>query len=117
MLAGQMRVLGRQSGLQPAPMQCTRLGSSSHCGAKAADRPSHRQLVARRQAASRGSVVVRAAEAADRLESQVAVVLGSQWGDEGKGKLVDILAQQYDVVARAQVSYLHLLQHLRTQLH
>ena len=34
---------------------------------------------------------------------QVAAVLGSQWGDEGKGKLVDILAQQYDVVARAQV--------------
>ena len=29
-------------------------------------------------------------------------MLGSQWGDEGKGKLVDILAQQYDVVARAQ---------------
>eukprot|EP01026_Neomeris_dumetosa_P051334 TRINITY_DN4515_c0_g1_i2.p1 TRINITY_DN4515_c0_g1~~TRINITY_DN4515_c0_g1_i2.p1 ORF type:complete len:552 (-),score=74.04 TRINITY_DN4515_c0_g1_i2:247-1848(-) len=33
---------------------------------------------------------------------QVCVVLGTQWGDEGKGKLVDILAQQYDVVARAQ---------------
>jgi hypothetical protein len=31
-------------------------------------------------------------------------VLGTQWGDEGKGKLVDILAQQYDVIARAQVS-------------
>lgn len=31
------------------------------------------------------------------------VVLGTQWGDEGKGKLVDILAQQYDVIARAQV--------------
>lgn len=30
-------------------------------------------------------------------------VLGSQWGDEGKGKLVDILAQQYDIVARCQV--------------
>jgi len=30
------------------------------------------------------------------------VVLGSQWGDEGKGKLVDILAQQYDIIARAQ---------------
>lgn len=29
-------------------------------------------------------------------------VLGTQWGDEGKGKLVDILAQQYDIVARAQ---------------
>ncbi|KAM3568277.1 hypothetical protein VYU27_009599 [Nannochloropsis oceanica] len=30
----------------------------------------------------------------------VDVVLGSQWGDEGKGKLVDILSQKYDVVAR-----------------
>ncbi|KAI9141192.1 Adenylosuccinate synthetase [Paraphysoderma sedebokerense] len=30
------------------------------------------------------------------------VVLGSQWGDEGKGKLVDILAQDVDVVARCQ---------------
>jgi adenylosuccinate synthase len=26
--------------------------------------------------------------------------LGSQWGDEGKGKLVDILAADYDVCAR-----------------
>lgn len=38
------------------------------------------------------------------LNAQVAVVLGTQWGDEGKGKLVDILAQQYDIVARAQVN-------------
>lgn len=38
------------------------------------------------------------------LDARVAVVLGTQWGDEGKGKLVDILAQKYDVVARAQVS-------------
>ena len=29
-------------------------------------------------------------------------MLGSQWGDEGKGKLVDILAREYDVVARCQ---------------
>ncbi len=28
------------------------------------------------------------------------VVVGSQWGDEGKGKIVDMLAHQYDVVAR-----------------
>mmetsp|Transcript_7846 Transcript_7846/g.11208 ORF Transcript_7846/g.11208 Transcript_7846/m.11208 type:complete len:530 (+) Transcript_7846:106-1695(+) len=28
------------------------------------------------------------------------VVLGGQWGDEGKGKLVDILSQKYDVCAR-----------------
>lgn len=32
----------------------------------------------------------------------MAVILGTQWGDEGKGKLVDVLAQQYDIVARAQ---------------
>ncbi|KAF5323740.1 hypothetical protein D9619_012990 [Psilocybe cf. subviscida] len=30
----------------------------------------------------------------------VSVVLGSQWGDEGKGKLVDILAADIDVCAR-----------------
>ena len=24
------------------------------------------------------------------------VVLGSQWGDEGKGKLADVLAAEYD---------------------
>mmetsp|Transcript_33305 Transcript_33305/g.78984 ORF Transcript_33305/g.78984 Transcript_33305/m.78984 type:complete len:505 (+) Transcript_33305:84-1598(+) len=36
------------------------------------------------------------------FDAQVCVVLGTQWGDEGKGKLVDVLAQKYDVVARAQ---------------
>lgn len=36
------------------------------------------------------------------LDAKVAVVLGTQWGDEGKGKLVDILAQKYEIVARAQ---------------
>lgn len=30
-----------------------------------------------------------------------AVILGSQWGDEGKGKLIDILSDKFDVVARA----------------
>ncbi|KAH6819392.1 adenylosuccinate synthase [Perilla frutescens var. frutescens] len=34
--------------------------------------------------------------------SQVSGVLGCQWGDEGKGKLVDILAQHFDIVARCQ---------------
>ncbi|GMJ14817.1 adenylosuccinate synthase [Hibiscus trionum] len=34
--------------------------------------------------------------------SQVSGVLGSQWGDEGKGKLVDILAGHFDIVARCQ---------------
>lgn len=31
----------------------------------------------------------------------IAVVLGTQWGDEGKGKLVDIFAQEYGVIVRA----------------
>ncbi len=30
------------------------------------------------------------------------VILGLQWGDEGKGKIVDYLASKYDVVARFQ---------------
>ena len=30
------------------------------------------------------------------------VVLGLQWGDEGKGKIVDVLARRYPVVARFQ---------------
>ena len=29
-------------------------------------------------------------------------VLGAQWGDEGKGKIVDLLAPQFDLVARYQ---------------
>ena len=33
---------------------------------------------------------------------KVDVLLGLQWGDEGKGKIVDYLAKQYDVVARFQ---------------
>ncbi len=32
----------------------------------------------------------------------VDVVLGLQWGDEGKGKIVDVLTPKYDVVARFQ---------------
>ena len=30
------------------------------------------------------------------------VLLGLQWGDEGKGKVVDVLAPRYDIVARFQ---------------
>ena len=32
----------------------------------------------------------------------VDVILGLQWGDEGKGKIVDVLAKDYDIVARFQ---------------
>ena len=32
----------------------------------------------------------------------VDVLLGLQWGDEGKGKIVDVLTPQYDIIARFQ---------------
>lgn len=47
-------------------------------------------------------MITRAAASEDVFDPQVCVVLGTQWGDEGKGKLVDVLAQQYNIVARAQ---------------
>ena len=31
------------------------------------------------------------------------VVLGSQWGDEGKGKIVDLLTEKASAVARFKV--------------
>ena len=34
------------------------------------------------------------------MEARVCAVLGGQWGDEGKGKLADVLAKNYDVVGR-----------------
>ena len=34
--------------------------------------------------------------------NRVCVVLGSQWGDEGKGKLVDLISGHVQVVARCQ---------------
>jgi len=32
----------------------------------------------------------------------VDVIVGLQWGDEGKGKIVDILSPQYSIIARYQ---------------
>ncbi len=32
---------------------------------------------------------------------RICAVIGAQWGDEGKGKIVDLLAEQYDVIARS----------------
>ncbi len=33
---------------------------------------------------------------------KVDVLLGLQWGDEGKGKIVDVITPQYDIIARFQ---------------
>ena len=38
-------------------------------------------------------------------KNKITVVLGAQWGDEGKGKLVDLVAKDFDVVARCQVRF------------
>ena len=40
----------------------------------------------------------------DRTWSRAYCVLGAQWGDEGKGKIVDLLASEMDVVCRCAVS-------------
>ena len=32
----------------------------------------------------------------------IIVIIGAQWGDEGKGKVVDLLADRFDIVARYQ---------------
>ncbi|HYN83802.1 MAG TPA: adenylosuccinate synthase [Pyrinomonadaceae bacterium] len=36
------------------------------------------------------------------MSSKIIVVVGAQWGDEGKGKIVDLLAERFEVVARYQ---------------
>ena len=38
------------------------------------------------------------------ISNKVCVVLGAQWGDEGKGKIVDLLATSADIVCRVQVN-------------
>ncbi len=36
------------------------------------------------------------------MQNKVDVLLGLQWGDEGKGKIVDVLTPRYDIIARFQ---------------
>lgn len=47
-------------------------------------------------------LVINGADYNKEKDKPVKVVLGAQWGDEGKGKLVDLLAEHADVVARCQ---------------
>ena len=37
--------------------------------------------------------------------NQNIIILGSQWGDEGKGKIVDLLTDKADAVVRFQGGY------------
>lgn len=36
------------------------------------------------------------------MKARMDVLLGAQWGDEGKGKVVDVIAPEYDIIARFQ---------------
>ena len=36
------------------------------------------------------------------LQMSTLIVLGAQWGDEGKGKIVDLFSDRFDIVARYQ---------------
>ena len=36
------------------------------------------------------------------MQGKADILLGLQWGDEGKGKIVDVIAPQYDIIARFQ---------------
>ncbi|KAG6413642.1 hypothetical protein SASPL_126356 [Salvia splendens] len=69
----------------------------------------HQKTIICSAAAKSGSTVIEQGLGDSRPEtnrigdlSHVSGVLGSQWGDEGKGKLVDILAQHFEIVARCQ---------------
>ena len=41
-------------------------------------------------------------ETINKVQERVDVLLGLQWGDEGKGKIVDVLTSNYDIIARFQ---------------
>ncbi|CAD5191537.1 unnamed protein product [Musa acuminata subsp. malaccensis] len=76
------------------------LGASSFCISRGLEWP--RSAAARVVAPAASLSAVEEIDQVDRIASlsQVASVLGTQWGDEGKGKLVDVLAKNFDVVAR-----------------
>ena len=46
-------------------------------------------------------LAIRSSDEIVKKLGQVIYVAGTQWGDEGKGKLVDILSQNYDIIARS----------------
>src|SRR5262252_3535990 len=64
----------------------------------------HRPRPARSSVAALRSPLLacRAVFAAGRAGMPCTVVVGAQWGDEGKGKIVDALSEAADIVARYQ---------------
>ena len=37
-----------------------------------------------------------------QIEMSNTILVGAQWGDEGKGKIIDFMTEQADIVVRAQ---------------
>src|SRR5688500_6881223 len=68
------------------------------------DRPfrDRRRDRARAPAAYVGRARRRPRRQADSFVVPSTVIVGAQWGDEGKGKIVDLLAQESDIVCRYQ---------------
>src|SRR5437868_15537987 len=89
--------------MQPRP----HVGAPLHHGRRrqAADRR-RRRLLQLQARPSRPRPAHRASPAHRRLSYNsgvpATVIVGAQWGDEGKGKIVDLLAQHSDVVCRYQ---------------
>jgi adenylosuccinate synthase len=52
------------------------------------------------QPTAAAGVCVTFEEAGGLMRAKTAVVLGAQWGDEGKGKIVDVLSERFSAVAR-----------------
>src|SRR3954467_15478121 len=71
------------------PVLC---GNALKCGAARAPRRSYWPPA---QAANNATL-----ESLDNMAN--VIILGSQWGDEGKGKIVDLFSEQFDIVARYQ---------------
>src|SRR5215831_3768993 len=57
-------------------------------------------MAARRPELCYSALLFPATAASRERDVKALAVLGGQWGDEGKGKIVDLLADRFDVVAR-----------------
>ncbi len=62
----------------------------------------HRLCRSDSRAAAGGGTLVRNPEERTERRVPATVVVGTQWGDEGKGKLTDLLAREMDMVVRYQ---------------
>jgi adenylosuccinate synthase len=75
-------------------------GSSSLVGWSLSQHAAQSLSVSAHHASDNSGKVCQFDQALEFMRAKTAVVLGAQWGDEGKGKIVDVLSEQFSVVAR-----------------